>query len=65
MYPTSIKNDGAGDSPLATLIANSMVLRSSSSVAVFDSLKRQNAKAFDVGSQGNVNAYKSLGLIVG
>jgi hypothetical protein len=31
MYPTSIKNDGNGESPLATLIANSMKIRAAAS----------------------------------
>lgn len=45
MPPTTIKNDGAGGSPLANLIAHSRDLRAPASISVFDSLKRQNAKA--------------------
>jgi len=59
------KNFGAAGSPDPTLIVKAMKLRSSASVGDYDSVNKLARRAFDVGSQGNVNAYKSLGLIVG
>lgn len=56
---------GITNSPPPAILAAAMVLKSSAPVMEFDSLQRQNARALDVGSQGNVNAYKILGLIVG
>lgn len=61
----TVQNIGNGGSPLANLMAHSMDLRSSAPVREFDSLRRQNARALDVGAQGDVNAYKRLGLMVG
>jgi len=65
MALTSIKNDGNGGSPLAELIRTLKRFRPSAPVREFDSVNRLARRALDVGSQGNVNAYKSLGLFVG
>jgi hypothetical protein len=61
--PGDFQNANTG--PLPRREVKSMKFRPSSPVVEFDSLPRQNARALDVGSQGDVNAYKSLGLIVG
>jgi len=61
----NITNIGGSDSPLPQKIVKLMMFKTASSSGEFDSLKKLNAKARDAGSQGNVNAYKILGLIVG
>jgi len=58
-------NIGNGNSPFPIILVTSMKLKISASVGEFDSLKKLNAEALNNGSQGNVNAYKILGLIVG
>ena len=65
MTGSNVTNIGDGDSPLPHKIVKLMQFKTASSSGEFDSLKKLNAKARDAGSQGNVNAYKILGLIVG
>ena len=61
-YDSNIGND---NSPFPHRIDKLKHFKTASSSGEFDSLKKLNAKARDAGSQGNVNAYKILGLIVG
>lgn len=56
---------GNGESPLPRRVVKLMKFRNAASNGDYDNLTRQNARSLDVGSQGDVNAYKSLGLIVG
>jgi hypothetical protein len=55
----------ANTGPLPRREVKSMKFKYPSVVAEFDSLPRQNARALDVGSQGSVVAYLTLGLNVG